>query len=313
MTLLYQHPKFLQHDTGVHPERPERLRQIAVHLEATGLVANCTRPEWEPAARKRLEYVHEPGHIERVAALAAQGGGQLDPDTIVSLASFDVALLAAGAACNAVDRVLTGEAKNALCLVRPPGHHALPERAMGFCLFNNIAIAASVARNEYGLDRVLVVWDVHHGNGTQVMFYADGQIGFLSIHRWPFYPGTGAADETGTGPGLGAIVNLPIAFGTPRRKYLDLFAGELEKFAARIRPQLVLISAGFDSHRADPIGSLGLEVEDFSELTKVVRNIADVHAGGRIVSLLEGGYNPPVLAECVETHLRGLMGGDADQ
>jgi acetoin utilization deacetylase AcuC-like enzyme len=240
--------------------------------------------------------------------MAARGGGRLDPDTAVSPASFDVARLAAGAACDAVDRVLAGEDKTALCLVRPPGHHALPERAMGFCLFSNVAIAASVARDEHGLDRVMIVdWDVHHGNGTQDVFYTDEQVGFFSAHRWPFYPGTGDTDETGTGAGLGATVNLPIAFGTPRQAYRKSFANDLEKFAARFRSQLILVSAGFDSHRADPIGSLGLEVEDFAELTKIVRDVASVHADGRVVSVLEGGYNPPVLAECVDAHLRGLM------
>ena len=190
-------------------------------------------PNWEPASRARLERVHEPGHIDNVAAMAARGGGHLDPDTVVSPDSFDVARLAAGAACDAVDRVLAGEDKTALCLVRPPGHHALPERAMGFCLFSNVAIAASVARDEHELDRVMIVdWDVHHGNGTQDVFYADGRVGFFSIHRWPFYPGTGDTDETGTGDGLGATVNLPVAFGTPRQTYRESFAaraGEIRR------------------------------------------------------------------------------------
>ena len=308
MTLFYYDSSFLDHDTGQHPERSERLRQTIAHLEPTRLISRCLRPTWEPASRERLERVHEPGHIDRVAALARHGGGYLDPDTVVSPASFDVARLAAGAACDAVDRVLAGEAKTALCLVRPPGHHALAERAMGFCLFNHIAVAACVARYEHGLDRILIVdWDVHHGNGTQDTFNADGRVAFFSIHRWPFYPGTGAADETGTGDGLGATRNLPITFGTPRAVYRELFRNELEQFAARIRPQLVLISAGFDSHREDPIGSLGLEVEDFAELTRNVLDVAAAHADGRVVSVLEGGYNPPVLAECVETHLQGLL------
>jgi acetoin utilization deacetylase AcuC-like enzyme len=311
MTLLYYDPRFLDHDTGVHPERPERLRQIVARLEAVGLADQCERPQWEPVSRARLERVHEPGHIDRIAALAAQGGGHLDPDTVVSAASFDVARLAAGAACDAVDRVVAGKAKTALCLVRPPGHHATPERAMGFCLFNNIAVAASVARDEHQLGRVLIVdWDVHHGNGTQDVFYADGRVGFLSIHRWPFYPGTGAADEMGAGDGLGTMLNLPVPFGTPRQTYRGLFANALEKIAARIRPQLVLVSAGFDAHRADPIGSLGLEIEDFAELTKLVADAAAVHAQGRIVSMLEGGYNPPVLAQCVEAHLQGLLASE---
>jgi acetoin utilization deacetylase AcuC-like enzyme len=279
-------------------------------LESTGLAASCERPDWKPVSRERLERVHEPGHIDRIEAIAARGGGLIDSDTVVSAKSFDVAQLAAGAVCNAVDRVIAGEAKTALCVARPPGHHAVPGRAMGFCLFSNIAVAAAVARDEHELDRVLIVdWDVHHGNGTQDVFYADGRVGFLSIHRWPFYPGTGAGDETGKAAGLGATVNLPVTFGTSREEFRKRFELELEKLATRLKPQLVLISAGFDAHRADPIGSLGLEVEDFAELTRVVRDVADVHAGGRIVSILEGGYNPPVLAECVEAHLRELTQG----
>jgi acetoin utilization deacetylase AcuC-like enzyme len=204
--------------------------------------------------------------------------------------------------------VLAGEDRTALCLVRPPGHHALADRAMGFCLFNNIAVAARTAIDEHGLDRVLVVdWDVHHGNGTQDIFYTDDRVGFLSIHRWPFYPGTGAVDETGAGAGLGATRNLPIEFGTPRDAYREKFRHELEDFANRVKPQLVLISAGFDSHRDDPIGSLGLEVEDFADLTQCVLDVANVHAGGRVVSLLEGGYHPKRLAECVAEHLQGLL------
>jgi acetoin utilization deacetylase AcuC-like enzyme len=308
MTLLYSDPRFLDHVTGRHPERPQRLKQIVARLEASGITGACVRPEWQPAERARLERVHTGKYIDQVASFAQRGGGMLDQDTVVSKASFDVACLAAGAACDAVDRVLRGEDTTALCLVRPPGHHALPDHAMGFCLFNNVAVAAKAAIDEHGLDRVLIVdWDVHHGNATQDMFYADGQVGFFSSHRWPFYPGTGSVDETGTGDGLGATRNLPFAFGTPRNEFRTRFTTELEEFASRMKPQLVLVSAGFDAHRTDPVGSLGLEVEDFAELTTTIRAIADVHAGGRIVSLLEGGYNPPVLAECVETHLRGLL------
>jgi acetoin utilization deacetylase AcuC-like enzyme len=181
---------------------------------------------------------------------------------------------------------------------------------MGFCLFNHIAVAACVALEEHGLERVLIVdWDVHHGNGTQDTFYADGRVGYFSIHRWPFYPGTGAAEETGVGDGLGTTRNVPVPVGIRREKYLDLFRRELEDFAARIRPQLVLISAGFDAHREDPLGAFALETEDFAHLTKIVLNLAETYAERRVVSILEGGYNPPVLAECVETHLRSLLGG----
>jgi acetoin utilization deacetylase AcuC-like enzyme len=309
MTLLYSDPRFLDHDTGRgHPERAERLRQITALLDSNGLSAQCARPQWQPATWERIERAHSSSYMKSVADLAARGGGRPDPDTVVCPVSFDVARFAAGAAGDAVDRVLAGEDRTALCLVRPPGHHALADRAMGFCLFNNIAVAARTAIDEHGLDRVLVVdWDVHHGNGTQDIFYTDDRVGFLSIHRWPFYPGTGAVDETGAGAGLGATRNLPIEFGTPRDAYREKFRHELEDFANRVKPQLVLISAGFDSHRDDPIGSLGLEVEDFADLTQCVLDVANVHAGGRVVSLLEGGYHPKRLAECVAEHLQGLL------
>jgi acetoin utilization deacetylase AcuC-like enzyme len=308
MTLLYTDPRFLDHDTQRHPERATRLRTIAAHLKATELPALCAQPKWEPASIERIGRVHQLAYVESIAALATRGGGRPESDTVVSPASFDVARLAAGAAADAVDQVLAGQDRTALCLVRPPGHHALSDSAMGFCLFNNVAVAARVATEEHQLDRVLIVdWDVHHGNGTQDMFYADGRVGFFSAHRWPFYPGSGAEDEIGTGDGMGATRNLPVLFGTSREKYRNLFRLELEHLAARIRPQLVLISAGFDAHREDPIGSLGLEVEDFADLTRIVRDVADVHAGGRVVSILEGGYHPTRLAECVEVHLSGLL------
>ncbi len=308
MTLLYAHPRFLDHDTGAHPESPERLQHVAEMLAATRLAERCVRPTWDAATDAQLLAVHEAAHIERIAALAARRGGRIDSDTVVSPESFDVARFAAGAACDATARVLRGEDSTALCLVRPPGHHALRRRAMGFCLFGNVAVAARVALDEFQLDRVLVVdWDVHHGNGTQDMFYDDGRVGFFSAHRWPFYPGTGAAGETGAGDGLGATLNLPTAFGTSRSEYLAHFAGELAKFADRVKPQLVLVSAGFDAHAADPIGSLGLETEDFGELTRMVLAIASTHCAGRVVSVLEGGYNPPVLADCVGLHLKELL------
>jgi acetoin utilization deacetylase AcuC-like enzyme len=179
---------------------------------------------------------------------------------------------------------------------------------MGFCLFGNVAIAARVATRELDVNRVLVVdWDVHHGNGTQDAFWADEQVAFLSIHRWPFYPGSGAADETGTGAALGTKVNLPVEFGTPRVAYLDRFRGALERLASRCRPELVLVSAGFDAHRDDPVGSLELETEDFAALTQIVLDVAADTAGGRVVSVLEGGYNTGILAGCVALHLEGLL------
>jgi acetoin utilization deacetylase AcuC-like enzyme len=238
---------------------------------------------------------------------AKSGGGYIEADTVVSPQSYEVALLAAGCVFDAVGRILRGEDTQALCLVRPPGHHAFSSHAMGFCLFNNIAVAARTAINLLKLNRVLIVdWDVHHGNGTQAAFWEDPHVGFLSIHRWPFYPGTGDKDETGGGPGRGTKLNLPIRYGTPRREYLARFTENLDRFAAQIKPELILISAGFDAHHADPVGDLGLETEDFGVLTHAVLDAAAAHAQGRVVSVLEGGYHPDALAECVTVHLNEM-------
>jgi acetoin utilization deacetylase AcuC-like enzyme len=308
MTLLYSDPRFLDHDTGRHPECAQRLRAVTAHLQSTGLAGRCTLPAWEPATAAELHRVHAPQYAEHLQHYARHGGGRIEVDTHVSPASYEVACLAAGAACDAVRRVLRGEDRTALCLVRPPGHHARPAAPMGFCLFNNVALAARMALAEFQLDRVLIVdWDVHHGNGTQEVFWEDPQVGFLSIHRWPFYPGTGREDETGAGPGLGTTLNLPVPLGTPRSTYVRLLRSRLEWFADRIGPQLVLLSAGFDAHRLDPVGSLGLEVEDFRALTQMVVDVAAAHCDGRLVSLLEGGYHPDMLARSVAEHLQVLL------
>lgn len=312
MTLLYQSDRFLDHETGRHPERAERIRQIHRHLERTGLATQCRAVDWSEASVDALARVHGRNYIDEVARFAAAGGGLIEADTVVSRASYDVARLAAGAVIDAVTRVVNGQDRRALCLVRPPGHHALKDHAMGFCLFGNVAIGARMATDELGLDRVLVVdWDVHHGNGTQDAFWTDPRVGFFSVHRWPFYPGTGDWDETGSGEGLGSTLNLPVPFGTPRHDYVQQFESRLAKFADKLRPQLVLVSAGFDAHRDDPVGSLGLEIEDFQPLTRLVCEIADTHAGGRLVSVLEGGYNTSALAGSVEAHLQELLAADA--
>jgi acetoin utilization deacetylase AcuC-like enzyme len=314
MTLLYSNPLFLQHETGQHPERAQRLVQITAHLARTGLDARCQRPTWEAVSPQRLARAHSLEYADSVQHFAERGGGRIEEDTVVCPASYQVALQAAGAVCDAVERVVRGEEQRALCLVRPPGHHALHDSAMGFCLFNNVAVGARLATGELGLDRVLIVdWDVHHGNGTQDAFWTDEQVGFMSIHRWPFYPGTGAKNETGTGAALGTTLNLPIEMGIARSEYIKCFADELERFADKIRPQLVILSAGFDSHRDDPIGSLGLETEDFQPLTQAVLSVAAAHAGGKLVSVLEGGYNCSALAGSVEVHLKELLAADAER
>ncbi|MCE9556405.1 MAG: histone deacetylase [Planctomycetes bacterium] len=308
MVLLYTDPLFLEHRTGRHPECGERLVATLQYLQWIGTDARCRRPSWESLTLERLACVHSLEYAEELETFAKSGGGWIESDTFVSPRSYEVALHGAGAAWDAVQQIVAGEDRRAFCLTRPPGHHALANRPMGFCLFNNVAIGARLAISELQLDRVLIVdWDVHHGNGTQEIFWEDGQVGFFSIHRWPFYPGTGSADETGSGAGLGMTRNLPIEFGTPRAEYLSQFASELEDFASRVRPQLVFISAGFDSHREDPVGSLGLETEDFAELTRKVLGIADQYAGGRVVSILEGGYDLDALSHSIDVHLHAML------
>ena len=314
MTLLYSDPIFLEHETGRHPETAERLRAIDRVLTETGLRDRCTAGSFTPLPVETLALAHLSPVVERVRGLAEAGGGHLDADTVVSPASYRVALAAAGACCAAVDAVLTGTDRTALCLVRPPGHHATPTHSMGFCLFNNIAIAARHAQKTHGIKRVLIIdWDVHHGNGTQDIFYDDPSVFFLSVHRYGlgFYPGTGAADETGHGPGQGTTLNVPIRYGTSRDQYRDKAARAIETASAACKPELVLVSAGFDAHRLDPIGGLGLETEDFSELTKLALAVARIHAGGRLVSCLEGGYHWQATADSVAAHLRTLLDANA--
>jgi acetoin utilization deacetylase AcuC-like enzyme len=314
MTILYTDPLFLRHNTGRHPECADRLRAVTARLEQAGLTAKCRPGEYVPLQADDARRVHAAAQVQLAKQVAEHGGGYLDSDTRVSRDSYDVALAAAGACAAAVDAVLAGSDRNALCLVRPPGHHATPTHSMGFCLFNNIALAANRARTAHGLTRVLIVdWDVHHGNGTQDVFYEAPDVVFYSVHRYGrgFYPGTGAADETGRGPGAGHVFNLPLPYGVSRKQYLAAFTTTLEKAADAIRPELVLVSAGFDAHASDPIGSLGLETEDFTILTRRVLDVARTHAQGRLVSCLEGGYNLNALAEGVQTHLEELLGAPA--
>jgi acetoin utilization deacetylase AcuC-like enzyme len=256
-----------------------------------------------------ITLVHKPDHVRKVEAMAKDGGGHMDADTPVSRDSYEVALQAVGGALNAVDAVIGGEVANVLCLVRPPGHHATPTRAMGFCLFNNVAIAAKYAQRKHGVKRVLIVdWDVHHGNGTQDTFYSDGSVMYFSTHRYPFYPGTGRREENGEGAGKGCIVNVPLPFNTRAETLVQAFHEVIHNQATAFKPELIVVSAGFDAYRRDPIGGLGLEPEHFRTLTEIVMTLASGSAKGRIVSCLEGGYGLSALPLCVEQHLRPMAG-----
>jgi acetoin utilization deacetylase AcuC-like enzyme len=284
------------HDPGMgHPERPERLRAVEAILNALDSpVFDFESPgEADPEVIAR---VHGDAHIDRMLALR-DDEARLDADTYVSPGSIRAALLAAGAAVAGVDAICSGETDAAFGLVRPPGHHAEADRAMGFCLFNNIAIAAAHARAVHGIERVLVVdWDVHHGNGTQNMFYGDPNVLFFSTHQFPFYPGTGSLREVGTGAGEGYTVNVPLPPGARDGDYARIFSDVLRPIADAYAPQLVLVSAGFDAHRDDPLGGMEVTEDGFAVMCEAVRSIADAHAGGKLMLLLEGGYDLEGLA-----------------
>lgn len=291
-----------------HPEHPSRVQNAWKHLDGLGLTNACKKGIASPASLSQIARVHTDGTIRRAKETCARGGGYLDADTPVEIRSFDAALWGAGAGIAAVDQVLSGVDRNAFCLIRPPGHHATRSQSMGFCVFNNIAVAAQHAIDTHKLERVLIVdWDVHHGNGTQDIFYNDDRVLFFSMHRHPFYPGSGLASETGTGSGLGYTVNLPIDVQQSADVILSSFKQSLDRAARTFKPELVLISAGFDAHLHDPIGGLRLVDEHFRDLSNFVLDVADEYAGGKVISMLEGGYNVGVLAECVTDHVRGLV------
>jgi len=312
---VVSHPACSLHDTGwYHPEHQGRLRAVmsAIDKALPELAPHVDAIAGEPVARQALLRVHTEAHVDRVeqAVEEARRSGEplgLDADTIVSGASWDAALAAAGCAVRAVDDVLAGTYASAFCPVRPPGHHATMDRAMGFCLFNNVAVAARHATEVAGVERVLIIdWDVHHGNGTQDIFYEDPAVFYLSMHQSPFYPGTGAAEERGAGAGEGTTLNLPLGPGLPAEKYVDTLLQGVDR-AAEFEPDLVLISAGFDAAIDDTLGGFTLETEHFRELTREVANRTRGSAGGRIVSLLEGGYNPPELGRNAAAHLTELV------
>jgi acetoin utilization deacetylase AcuC-like enzyme len=301
---------FLRHRTTPdHPERPERLVAIRDSLQATGLWEKLQPIPVRPADREVVELVHEPHYIDRVAALAEKGGGYLDsPDTPICRDSFHVALCAVGGLIEAADRILTGSIHNAFAAIRPPGHHALPDRAMGFCLFNNVAIVARYLQRRHGLERILIVdWDVHHGNGTQAIFYDDPTVLYFSVHQYPFYPGTGSRQERGWGDGLGLTINAPVPAGTDEATWLSTFREYLLPALDHFRPDFVLISAGFDAHEMDLLGRLGVTTQGYAEATRILKEIADRHAQGRLLSALEGGYHLGALGASVTAHVAVLM------
>jgi acetoin utilization deacetylase AcuC-like enzyme len=304
-TLLYTHPACLEHDPGRHhPESAARLRAVLAALEGPEF-AWLERREAPEAPTKDLLRVHSRRHVERIlGAVPKTGHAAIDADTVLSPASGAAALRAAGAVVAAVDAVVAKEAANAFCAVRPPGHHAEPERAMGFCLFNNAAIGALRAREAYGLARVAVIdFDVHHGNGTQAAFETDGSLFYASTHQYPLYPGTGAASEIG----VGNIVNVPLR---PMSGSSQFRLGVTQRILPALdafRPELVLVSAGFDAHRNDPLAQLMLEEADYTWVTEKLVEIAQRHAEGRLIATLEGGYDLAALGASVAAHVRVLM------
>jgi acetoin utilization deacetylase AcuC-like enzyme len=306
-TLLYWDPLFARHDPGRgHPECPARVEGILQQLERAPLPGVRMRAP-RPATEAELARVHGAGMRARLAALRGRTE-MVDPDTLTSPDSYDAAVLAAGAGAAAVEAVLAGEAANAFALVRPPGHHAEPDRAMGFCLFNNAAVAAEAARAA-GAERVLVLdWDVHHGNGTQEAFRGRRDVMYQSLHQWPYYPGTGRAEEVGEGAGAGYTVNCPLPAGRTDADYGAAFEELLLPLAEAFRPDLVLVSAGFDAHADDPIGGMAVTERGFAAMCTATRRLAEAACGGRLVLLLEGGYGLGGLARSAHACLEVLDG-----
>ena len=306
--LIYD-PIYLKHDTGQHVENAGRLEEVISHLKQSGLMEQLTLIKPRPASVEEIALVHPTTHISRIQEISRKGGGWLDADTVTSPDSYQVALYAAGGAITATEAVINGELSSAFALVRPPGHHATPEQAMGFCLFNNIAIAARYALDGHKLERILIIdFDVHHGNGTQAVFYESPQVLYTSVHEHPFYPGTGSVAETGSGAGKGTTVNIPLPAGCADTEYSLVFEEIIAPVARKFKPQLILVSAGYDLHWADPIALMQVTTTGFAQIAGVIKGLADELCDGRLVFSLEGGYNLTALATSIRATLDVLLG-----
>jgi len=304
-------PLYLDHDQPPHPENKRRLEQAVAHLKATGFLGRMRHLKARDATVDEIATVHGLSYIAQVRDMAERGGGHLDADTYVTLRSYDAALRAAGGLLTAVEAVLANKVDNAFALVRPPGHHALPNRGMGFCLFNNVAIAARCALQQCSLKRVLIVdFDLHHGNGTQEVFYEDPQVLYFSTHQYPYYPGTGHWTETGRGPGQGYTVNVPLPAGIGDTGYQRVFDQVLVPVAQRYKPQLILASAGYDAHWADPLGMMLLSVSGYAELARRLVALASELCDGHLVLTLAGGYNLEAQSLSIAATFSALLGDD---
>ena len=312
---LLTHPRFVQHELPGHPESPERMRAVWHSLDMVGLSDRMIKVTPTPASDEAILRAHSPEYLavlQRFSRDHAQQIVMLDQDTWLAPGSLQVARLAAGACLQAVDIVLTGEADNALVVARPPGHHACPGAAMGFCLFGNVAMAARHACAVHGLERVMIVdLDVHHGNGSQDILYNDGRVGFSSIHQSPLYPGTGSALETGAGPGRGFTANIPLRAGHGDASYRALFESLLWPLARRWQPQLILVSLGFDAHHADPLANMRLTLAGYDWMVRELLALAQDFCDGRVVFALEGGYQLEVLAHGVQNLAHRLLGEES--
>lgn len=308
-TAIVYDPYNLRHTQEGHPENFRRLKGTMELLGEEGMLDKLVTVSSTPAPVEAILAVHTPQYLDRLRTLAQNGGGHLDPDTYVNHDSYEAAMRAAGGVLNLVDAVLWRQADNGFALVRPPGHHALVHQGMGFCLFANAAIAARWAQRHHGIDRVLVVdFDVHHGNGTQDIFYRDPSVLFVSTHQYPYYPGTGGAIELGADKAYGSTVNIPFPPHVGDKGYLEAFQRILAPVARRFRPQLIILSAGFDAHWLDPLASMGLSITGYAALTQELMSLADELCGGRLVCVLEGGYHLQVLAHSVLTTFQVLRG-----